>query len=502
MSSTTINTLQLTKLDNGEEVDSWDQHTRDNSDKIDLYTSYALALLANAAGSQADTTAIDVPTLAIGSADALAKRLANAMEADGTPKELPTQFYARLSRRYGGTQGIYEAAAYLAQELYWAAQGFTNTTIGSQHDALRNMVAERRPRNCLLSGTPSLSAPSSTPAVSPGAGSAWFDIDGKRYELRATKSSSSGVIAGKSTCFVKAVPGSTADQTVYATVSNGVFVKSGSPTDAWNQLSSASYASFANARAGDIIRIGSKLYNGIDIGGDYIIESINAGDIKIVGGLPIPADESSVEAITFTVVNPWAVGIEHDEVTVSVSEYAEATPTLAGAPTGACYIGEIHWDGALVVATAAYRSFGIYDSGWLAAPVIAATAPAQPGTVSHNVGLNYADHLAGASRLIQPAQIEIWAGRLSGTNIIDVQKVPFNSQVGGATAPPNGSFGWFGYHNRTTLNFLYGAKLPSGSDYGYQRKAESAGFPNDANLNASYETVQANAMYRVVVRRG
>lgn len=501
MSSTTQNNLSLEKLDNGEEIDGWDSHQRSNSDLIDLYASHSSQSVKNASGNQSDSTALNRTGLSIGSADALKKRLDNAMEQDGTPKPLPAFAYSKFDRRYGTVQGVYEASARLGQEVYWASQGQESTDLSSQPDALRKSLAELRSRNSLISGTLNVAVAASIPTLQPSGGSCWFDIDGSRYELRDTKGSNDGAITAKSSVFIRVEPGDDVDKELYS-MSDAKFAKNGLPSDAWNQFTSQANPSLILTKPGDIVRVSSNTnYGSENIAGDFIVKSVNAGTVIIEGGLPIPASTSSVQNVTLKVINPWAVKVLHDESPVVSNEYLIAQPVLPASPGSRCYVAEVHWTGAIAFDSFSYREHASFDSGWTQPPVLAGSNPASV-IVSHRVGPGHQPYMSFGQKLVGPIKVRLLTGRLDASNYIhDVQEVPVSALIGGATLPPSGTFGWFGVLNRKDINLVYGAKLPVGPGYGFQRKADVSGFPNDTSLDASYEQNNANCVYRLLVFR-
>lgn len=501
MSSTTTNT-GLTLLDNGELSGAWDIPERENLQKIDTALGYLLDSIANAAGSQTNTTAysLNIASLAKGTADALKKRLDNAMSNDGTPISTPEVVYSSFDRLIGALQGNFEALARLGQMFYWASQGQEDTDSASQPDRLRKEIGRRgyHRRNSLLTGNLTVSVAASVPTIQ-SASVTEFDIGGKIFTLRGSKAATSA-ISGKSSCFVYVKEGDTADKTLYSG-GDGEFTKSGSPSGAWNKITSASNPSFANALPGDILRLTSNTsYGTYDVKGDYVIQSVSGGTITIFGGLPVPSSATSVSGLSFSVLNPFAVKVGFDEVAVTGTEYSEVGPAPS-AVNDRAYVGEIHWNGASVVDSFAYRELGVYDSGWQTPAALSSPSPAGI-TGDHRVGMGIPPFQGVSGKTSGPLKVRLFVAQQTAAGYIyNQQECRFNSEIGGSTVPSVRAFGWFGYVNRKSFNIKFGAKLPVGAGYAFLRKADAASFPNDNALDASYETTETSAAYRIVIER-
>lgn len=490
--------FSLEKPDNGDLTDSWDQPLNENADKIDSILDYLYKSINAAKGNVADTTALDVSSLFTGSADALALRLSNAMENDGTPKPTPSAIYASYDRLFGKLQGNFEALARLGQVLYWASQGEVDENSSSQPDRLRKEIGKRGDyqRNSIQSGNLSVSISGGVPTVQP-TGDVEIDISGSTYRIRRSQQSVSPQLSGKSTAFVYAQVGTDTEKNIYS-ANDGELANDG---EVWNKISSPSIAGFANARVGDIVRMASNPnFGSFDIQGDYLIKAISGDVITIMGSFPVPLTFSSIAGLSFTVIDPWAVKIDHKEVAVSATEYSTVNPAIATSDD-VCFLGEIHYDGSVVQQSFTYRQRGVYDSGWLNAPLISGNNAPQVGG-DHLVGPGFPSWHPVGSRISSPLSISFLTGRQDGNgNIYDVQELSPNSLIGGSSAPPAGTSGYFGWTSRKSYGFVYGVKKNTGSEYAYSRKSESVGFPNDASDDASLESVQANAVYRIIIKR-
>jgi len=503
MSTLTPGDLKLVKPDNGDFVDGWDVPENANKEVIDTSVSYAMRSINNASGSLTNTVATDIPAGVIGSADALQKRMDLMSDADGTLKPQPEITLANFSRLTGESQGVFELFTRLEQYIYWASQGQVDTGT-SQRDRLQKELARRglTKRNSIITTGDTVSVAAAIPTFSPSS-IAEFNIDGKIYNIRKATGSSTGAMAGKQTAFLYVEPGGATETDLYTGV-DGVMAKSGAPVGAWNTLTSATVGAFTDAKVGDIVRIAANTsYTPFDIGGDYIVEAVGAADVRIIGGLPISAAyASSVVGLNFTIINPFAAKLSHQSVTVVGTEYFEVCPDPA-ASSGRAYIGEVQWNGAATVITPfAYRANGEYNSGWTAAPAIAGTNPASVAATNHMVGVGFMPTHVGGDKAATPMKTRVFTARKNAVgHIYDVQELPFEQRLGGTTVAPAGVSGWFGYVTRQSIEIVYGAKLPVAGGYAYQRKAQGTTFPNDHNIDASYEAVQANSVYRIVVER-
>lgn len=499
MSTNTAN-IGLTKLDNGELSGAWDAPERDNRDIIDTAIGYLLDALANAAGSQTNTTAynLNIAALTKGSADALKKRLDNAMSADGTPIATPEVIYTKFDRLMGTLQGNFEALARFGQLFYWASQGQQDTNISQQPDRLRKEIGRRgfHRRNSLLEDNLTVSVAASVPTIQ-SASKTEFDIGGKIFNLRGSKAATS-TITGKSSCFVYVQEGDAADKLLYSG-GDGVFTKTTS-TGPWHNLTSATVGAFTNAQPGDIVRLSANTSYGYDVAGDYVILAVAGTTITLYGSLPIPLSTSTVTGLSFEVINPFAVKVGYDEVSVTGTEYNEVNPSPATVDDKA-YVGEVHWNGAATIDAFAYRSKGIYDTGWVEP---AALASPNPGSISgdHRVGLSAPPYHPVATKASDPMKVRLLVAQKNAAgHYYNVQEVPFNPAIGGATVPAVRQGGWFGYVNRKSFAIRFGVKLPVGAGYGFLRKTDIASFPNDGNVDASYETTNTNVAYRLIVER-
>lgn len=495
----------LEKPSHGDYQDGWDVPLNDNADKIDAILHYLAESLRLAAGSQTNTTAPDfsIGALSVGSTDALSKRLALAMESDGSPRTPAEVTYARYSRLFDERQGLFDSLSYLEKMLRLSMQGYGDSSAGTLDRLLRAMKASvDRPTSSVLDTGITLALdgsiiPTAQPASADGA---WLDIGGRRRRLRSAQASLTGaLVASSQVAFVYA---KASDNVLYSG-NDGVSTKTGSR---WNLFSSAAVGAWSNAKAGDILRISSNTTYGFDLLGDYEIISVVGPTLTILGGLPIPSTVTSVAGLTFQVIDIYGVTVHHDVGATTGGIYANAAPTpslgVGESLSDRVYLGEIHYNGVAMVSQFAYRKEGMYDSGWQAAPVIAAGLPATITGINHQVGLGLHGRLGTTGMQAWPLHVRLYvAQKDAGGAIYDVQEVPFRADMGGATAPAAGSFGWFGYVHRQSAEIRFGAKLPTGADYAYMRKADAASFPNDAGSNASYQADNAFAVYRLIVGR-
>lgn len=501
MTSSTTN-IGLTKTDDGELNGGWGVPERENHDIVDTAIGYLLDQISNASSAQANSTnySLNPASLSKGSADSLKKRLDNAMEADGTPKSTPEVGYAKFDRLIGSLQGNFEALARLGQLFYWACQGQTDSDSIEKLDRLRKEIGRRgyHRRNSVLDDNLTVSVAASIPTIQSGDVTE-FDIGGKIFNLRGTKAATSAISA-KSTCFVYVQEGDAIDKLLYSG-GDAEFVQSGSPSGAWNKFSSASNPSFANAKEGDILRLASNTsYGDFDVRGDYVIMTVSGGNITLFGGLPIPSSVTSVSGLSFEVINPFAVKVGYMEVAVTGTEYSEVGPTPPTVNDRA-FVGEVHWNGGSLVDSFAYLSKGVYDTGWQEP---AALSSPNPASISgdHRIGLGVPPFQVAATKSSWPLRVRLFVAQKNAAGYVyGVQEYRFNSEVAGATDPTVRAFGWFGYVNRKSFNIRFGAKLPVGAGYGFLRKSDAASFPNDGGADASYETTETSAAYRLVIER-
>lgn len=518
MGTQTTGNLSLTKPNNGEYIDGWDEPFNENADRIDTGASYAVRSVKNAAGNFTDTVQLNVPSKVIGTADALKKRMDKVSDADGNPIPSKGVLFANDDRLIGSQQALFDVIAKLERYMFWMAQGSVDSGVNIP-DRLRNELARRgyHERNCIL-GNSTVSvvvhgAVNNIPALSPVAGVPFdVDIEGKIYNVRKDLFAETSLdLYARGVALLYLEPATTAlsdagSQLVYSGA-DGQFVQSPAVSGPWRVFSSASNPSLVNARAGDIIRISSKAVDIYDIAGDYIIESTPAaGTATILGGLPVTVDGTITEVknCTFQIIHPWACKLGYQFLASAGGQYSDINLSVVN-PDNKAFIGEVWWDGAAVVDTFSYAPYGLYDSGWVAAPAGPPTAVAHVGSMlplDHKVGIMVPAWQPTANRSFYP-RARIFSARVDADgNVFDIQELPFNPHFGGTAT---GSNGWLGYCNRRYLEFQYGCQLYGDTDptyaWGYQRKVDMATFPNDPLQDASYEFTPANCVYRAIVSR-
>jgi hypothetical protein len=504
MATQTSGDLGLIKPNNGEYSDGWDVPNNANFDTIDTGTSYAIRSIQNAStASYPDTTAMDLSTSTIGSADGLKKKLDSLLSSS----ELPDDLTHVLNDRFVGTrQSVFEVIAQVERYLYWLAQG-TEDTDSDHPDQLRNELAKRanRESNCILDDNLTIGIATDTPTAQPvGINPTPIDIEGKTYLLHRAKESATGALgASRGVAFLYFEPG---EETLYSDggSADGTFAKTGS---VWNKFTSATVSDFSNARAGHLLRIGSKIVGDYNVGGDYIIDSISVGTITIKGGMPVDADEASLTGLQFSVIDPFAVTLNHIFEANVTTNYQDISPEFADVSSKA-FIGEIHWDGAAVANSVVYRKLGKYDSGWLSVASLTNKPPSNMAitdVINHNIGpvFNRTKTTSVHSNL---PKIRLFVGQKDTDGYLtDVQEYTFNPVLGD---PGDDTLafqrGWVGFCNRTYLNVGFGVKMPVSAtpDWAVQRiLKESAFLLNDPTDDASYITDPTDSYYRLIVSR-
>ena len=501
MGTNTSGDLALLKPNNGEYVDGWDVVFNDNMEKIDTGESYLLRNVENACDGYSDTTALDLTTKTIGSADRLKKKLDTLLGENQLPVELQIALNDRL---VGSKQNIFQVFAEIERFIYWLASG-TEDTDSDHPDRLRNEIAKRgfRETNCVLTDNFSIGVASDIPVVTlSGAEPIDIDISGKTYHIHRALSSKDGALAasrGVAFLYAEAYEEELYNET------DGVLGKDGA---VYRKLTSTLVTDFTNARPGMILRLASKIVGDYNIGGDYIIDSVSLTELEIIGGFPVKSTQSSVTGVTFTVLDPFAARLGHD-FQAGAADFQRISPSLPIVNTKA-YLGEIHWNGISLEDSVKYRSNAFYDSGWLSVAALGSKPPNDPAVtaaLAHNIGPVFTQRNVNSWSCVPKVRVLTAVSDMSGS-LYDIQEHPFNSAFGGQSGPGTGtsSFerGWAGYCNRQDVRAAFGVKMPETAvaTYAVQRKLDETSFmSNDPTDEASYITDPTNSYYRIIVSR-
>lgn len=314
--------LNLTLPGFNEYTDAWGDVMVDNFSAIDLFAYKTATEVTDARFSKANLKAF----LEVGH------------NSDGTLKATDEMVQARASRHLGRKDLLSDRASLCEAEVWKAFFG--------QGDLASGLAMAGGKKSLLLSAPAGwVTATGSTLTFNGAVTPIWILIEGRPYRIRTSKTSSVSGASGTRYIYVEKPANDTAEGKVKEGTTG--IISSDTALGAVNFTQSGVDFS-ADVKPGDILRISGQVDQNATVNGDYVIEAVTAGNLKIAGKFPV----TSLSSISWNVIDPYAVKVGVDTAITTTS--------------GRFYVGTCSYDGTSTVSSVSLCQAGdTYVSEWV-----------------------------------------------------------------------------------------------------------------------------------------
>lgn len=307
--------LNLTLIGFNEYADAWGYAINNNWEALDLWSSRVEGELLDARLSK--------PTLK--------ELLEVGHNSDGTLKATGEVVEARSSRYLGRKDLLSDRISLTEAELWRSFAG--------QGDLASGLAMTGGKKSLFLSSLPAswITATEKTVSFNPVVAPIWLLIEGKPHRIRTIQTHDLTGGSGTRYLYVQKPANSVVKETGAAGVIS---------SDAVNFTQS--YVNFtSNVKVGDILNIYDQEGDNAVVNGDYVVEVVTAGNLKIAGKFPV----ASLSGISWKVIDPYAVTVGADTAITTTS--------------GRLYVGTCSYNGSDAVTSISYCQAGdTYVSEW------------------------------------------------------------------------------------------------------------------------------------------
>jgi len=311
--------LNLTLMGFNEYADAWGYSINNNWEAVDLWSSRVEGELLDARLSK--------PTLK--------ELLEVGHNSDGTLKATGEVVEARSSRYLGRKDLLSDRISLTEAELWRSFAG--------QGDLASGLAMTGGKKSLFLSSLPAswITATGETVSFNPGVAPIWLLIEGKPYRIRTIQTHELTGGSGARYLYVE----KPANPVVKETGVTGVI--SSDPDLGAVNFTQLNATFTTNVKVGDILNIYGQEGDNAVVNGDYVVEVVTAGNLKIAGKFPV----ASLSTVQWKVIDPYAVTVGADTALVDVS--------------GKFYVGTCTYNESNAVTSISYCQAGdTYVSEW------------------------------------------------------------------------------------------------------------------------------------------